>query len=197
MAISRFSTSRLTQGLPKYQGLWDQDNVQQGAMVPIATVTLAADSGSINFASIPQDYQDLMIVARIRDTNASGTPAYFNYMNNNGGSVYSATQVQGDGSSGSSGRISNQGVMGIGLQNGSTSTAGLFSFQEIHILDYKSSNFKSILFNSSVDNAGSGATRFAVGLFRDTNPITQFSFNAAATFVNGSTATLYGIKASV
>jgi hypothetical protein len=168
---------------------------QFGAMVPIASVVLSADAGSLNFSVIPQTFQDLMIVAQLRDTNASVTPVFFNYMNNNGGSVYSATQLTGDGSSVSSGRISNQSIMGIGLQTGSSATAGVFSANTIHILNYKSSTFKTIIYRDAVDNNGSGATRLSVGLLRDTNPLTQFSFNAAAQFVAGSTATLYGIRA--
>jgi hypothetical protein len=191
MAIRRFSTAE--PGV-KSNKFWDQDT-QQGAMVPIATISLTANAGAINFASIPQVYQDLMIVAQLRDTTAATTPSYFNYMNNNGGSVYSATQLQGDGASASSGRITNQSIMGIGLQAGASANVGVFSSQIIHIINYKSSNHKSLIYRDGVDNNGSGALRISVGLFRDTNPITQFSFNAAATFLAGSTATLYGIKA--
>jgi hypothetical protein len=191
MAIRRFSTAE--PGV-KSNKFWDQDT-QQGAMVPIASVTLTANAGAINFASVPQDYQDLMIVAQLRDTTASTNPSYFNFMNNNGGSVYSATQLQGDGSSASSGRITNQGVMGIGLQTGASATTGVFSANVINIINYKSSANKTIIYRDAVDSNGAGATRISIGLFRDTNPIIQFSFNAAAVFVAGSTATLYGIKA--
>jgi hypothetical protein len=170
-------------------------NNQFGAMVPIASVVATSNTGSFNFSVTPQTFQDLMIVAQLRDTNASVNPVFFNYMNNNGGSVYSATQLQSDGSSASSGRISNQSIMGIGLQMGSTATAGVFSSNVIHILNYTSSFFKTILYRDAADNNGSGATRLSVGLLRDTNPLTQFSFNAAAQFVAGSTATLYGIRA--
>jgi hypothetical protein len=167
-----------------------------GAVVPIASFVAASDTGAFNFSSIPQTFQDLMIVAQLRDTNASVNPVFFNFMNNNGGSVYSATHLQGNGSSASSGRISNQSIMGIGLQMGSTATAGVYSSNVIHILNYKSSTFKTILYRDAADNNGSGATRFSAGLLRDTNPLTQFSFNAAAQFVTGSTATLYGIRAA-
>lgn len=191
MAIRRFSTAE--PGV-KSNRFWDQDTAQ-GVIEPIRTVTATANTGAFDFQSIPQTYQDLMIVAQLRDTNASVTPSYFNFMNNNSGSVYSGTQLQGDGSTASSGRISNQTVMGIGLQAGANANAGIFSSHIIHIINYKSSTHKTILFRDAVDNNGSGAVRVSAGLFRDTNPITQFSFNAAALFVAGSTVTLYGIKA--
>ena len=65
MAISRFSTSRLTQGLPKYQNAWDQEGVALGAMHPIQTVYPVG--AAVDFLNIPQGYQDLMVVIRGRD----------------------------------------------------------------------------------------------------------------------------------
>jgi len=196
MTVTRASTSSVLQGFQKYQTMWDQDT-EQGAIVPIQTISLSANAGAINFAVIPSTYQHLFIVASLRDTTASVNPVFFNFINNNGGSVYSATQITGDGASASSGRISNQGNMGIGLQLGSTANTNIFATNLIYLPNYNSPTFKTIIYKSAADNNGSGATRLSVGSFRDTNPITQFSFNAAALFLAGSQATLYGIKAVV
>jgi hypothetical protein len=191
MAIRRFS---IAEPGVKSNKFWNQDTAQ-GAIEPIQTVTASGNTGALNFSTIPQTYQDLMIIANLRDTTASVTPSYFNYVNNNGGAVYSATHFQGDGVSASSGRISSQSVMGIGLQAGDNATSGVYSSHIIHIINYKSTTHKTIIYRDSAGGNGSGALRMSVGLIQDTNPITQFSFNAAALFVDGSTATLYGIKA--
>ena len=71
MAISRFSSSRVTQGLPKYQSAWDSDNVQQGALVPIQQIVATTNTADLTFNNVPQIYQDLMIVFNGRRTDAA------------------------------------------------------------------------------------------------------------------------------
>ena len=146
MAISRFAASRLTQGLPKYQNAWDQDNVQQGAMVPIVSLSGTGTSPDIIFSSIPQIYQDLMIVgfARRTDAAAAGNVYITPYYSGIQASPQSTTILDGNGSSASSYRYSNQDGAFTSSVPAASSTAGIFGSIVWHCLNYaNTSTFKT------------------------------------------------------
>lgn len=165
-----------------------------GAMVPIASVDLSG--GAYNFVNIPQTYQDLMVVVSSRDTTTGTTTVLFNYINNDGTSIYSQTWLEGNGSSASSGRNANTAPFGVGVQTASGATTGIFASNVIHILNYaNTTTFKTVLWRSAADTNGAGQTRLAVGLYRSTAAVSQFFLAPAAGFVAGSTATIYGIRA--
>ena len=192
MAISRFAASRVTQGLPKYQSAWDQDNVQQGAIVPIAFAD-GADS-AIDFTNIPQTYQDLMLVINVRDKLIPG-PRTSIYWGVNGSAVngdYIWTSIYGDGTSMTSDRSSANQWSASGVP-GYNATAGEYSAVVIHILNYKNTtNFKTMYQRSAEDSAGAGIVSLHHGTWKQTAAIT--SLNLRNTFQTGSKVTLYGIK---
>jgi hypothetical protein len=187
MAISRFAASRVTQGLPKYQSAWDQDGVEQGAMVGIAS----ANDGSANFSSIPQTYKDLYVTGVFRGSTAN-TIEYANLViNGSTSNVYSFTHLTGDGSVTSTGRNFYTGATYLGNMAGNNATANLFSAYEIWILDYaNTSHTKTYLWRLSGDANGSGVTVIGTG---------QFFQNAAVTSVNiyGSNGTAIGTRHSL
>lgn len=198
MAISRFSTSRLTQGLPKFQTAWDSDNVQQGAMVPIASVTVTGSTDtSMGFANIPQIYQDLMIVISSRRTDAVTEATQFLYSYS--GTIASITRLIADGSSVSSAINTGQNALFIGGYPGASAISGMFGTQIVHILDYaNTSSFKSVICRTACDRNGAGKSELSVGLLRDTTGLTSFgvsTYNGSVFYVPGSSITLYGIKA--
>jgi hypothetical protein len=199
MAISRFSTSGLILGLPKYQNAWDQDGVQQGAMVPIASVTVkSATDTSMGFTGIPQIYKDLYCVITSRRSDAVTEGTQFLYTGYSG-TIASTTKLYGDGASVTSSRVTAQNAGFIGAYPGASSTAGIFGTQVLHILDYaNTSRFKSIICRTASDRNGAGQSELSVTLFRDTGGLTSFgvsTYNASVFYVPGSTMTLYGIKA--
>lgn len=191
MAISRFSTSRLTQGLPKYQGLWDQ-NTEQGAIVPIAYAD-GADT-SMEFLNIPQTYQDLMMIINVRDKLIPG-PRTSLYWGVNGLAVtgdYIWTSMYGDGVSMTADR-SSANQWSAGGVPGYNATAGEYSTIVIHLLDYKNTNkFKTMFQRSAEDSAGAGQVTLHHGMYKQTAAIT--SIQLRNTFQTGSKVTLYGIK---
>lgn len=189
MAISRFSASRLTQGLPKYQDMWDQDT-EQGVMVGIAS----ANDGSANFSSIPQGYKDLYLTGVMRGTNAN-TIEYGNLTINGATSnIYSFTHITGDGASSSSGRNFYTGATFLGSMAGGNATANLFSAYEIWILDYaNTSHTKTYLWRLSADANGSGQVVLGTGQFFQNAAVTQLNVYGSNGTAVGTRHSLYGI----
>lgn len=165
---------------------------QYGAMVPIASTTLAADTATIAFSSIPQTYQDLFIVCSIRNTSSTPYQGYI-YTNH---TTYTQTFLKGNGSSATSSRYSG----GIGIYfglDGVPSTASTFTVASTHFLNYaNTTTFKTGLLRCANDLNGSGTTELSVGLLQGTNAITTVGVALqAGLLTTGSTATLYGIRA--
>lgn len=197
MAISRFSASRLTQGLPKYQTAWDQDNVEQGALVPIASTLCDGSSASVNFNNIPQDYQDLMVVVNGRSSYTGAFTTYSVYVNNAIYSLTSFTNLTGDGSTAASGRASG-GAYGASLYiPGVSSAAGYFSPSITHILDYKGTVNNKLIISKALSevNSGGGYLQYQATLYRDASPITFVSIATNGSWVAGSRVSLYAVKA--
>jgi hypothetical protein len=189
MTISRLSSSRLTQGLPKYKSIWDRDT-EQGAMVGIAS----ANDGSANFSSIPQGYKDLYATGVIRGVNA-GTIEFANLtLNGSSSNIYSQTHLIGDGASASSARTPYTGAFYLGTMAGNTATANLFSVYEIWIPDYaNTSHTKTVLWRLAGDANGSGQTLVGTGQFFQNAAITSLNvFGSNGTQV-GTRHSLYGI----
>lgn len=195
MAISRLSTSRLTQGLPKYQTAWDQITAQ-GAIEPIGSVLCDGTSPTVAFTNVPQNYQDLMLVVNGRSSYTGSFTTYSVYLNNTIFGLTSYTNLVGDGTSASSGRASN-GAFGASIYfTGVDSAVGFFSPSITHILDYKGSNNKLMITKYGTEvNAGGGYIGYQATLYRDTNPITYIAASTNGVMVAGSRVTLYGIKA--
>lgn len=80
MAISRFSTSSVAQGLPKYQKLWDGTSTL-GSFESISSYTVPSGGASgVTFSSIPQSYKHLQIRVFGRSTaSAAGESLTIGY----------------------------------------------------------------------------------------------------------------------
>ena len=172
---------------------------QFGAMVPIATATLAS-SGDFLFTNIPQNFQDLFLSVNGRSNQTAARGGYFGGFNFNygGNSNYSSTLLRGDGSAASSVRLTNQaGIWDDGDIPATQSSAGIFGVMNMHILNYKNtSTFKTYLMRCAADTNGSGSTTLSSGVWRSTAAINTIYLTSSISFVAGSTATLYGIRAS-
>jgi hypothetical protein len=197
VAIRRFSISE--PGV-KSNRFWDQDT-QQGAMVPLAHTILTANSGSVNFGSIPQIYQDLFLTASVRSDGNFTSGGFSAYINGSGTTGSSSTILAGNGSSAFSNRATTSSpVFGISFaQNiipAATSTRGVFGTVHCHILDYtNTSKFKTSLLKAAADLNGSGNFMLAANLWANTNAVTDLNIQTNGNCVSGSTFTLYGIKA--
>ena len=194
MAIRRLSRSTIKTG-SKSNKIWDQDT-QQGAMVPIASTEVNGLVTAFSFASIPQIYKDLVIVATIRNiANNAGAGWIIN--GSAGGMTYGVTTLKFDGTSGVSTRGS---TMSYGASQGGVlglTASPIFSTMVVNFFDYtNTTKRKTWIQRTSSDFNGSGNTALEVFSNSTTPAITDISCSTAnaAIFWDG-TVTLYGIKA--
>jgi len=164
---------------------------------PIATNTLTSDQAEVTFSSISGAYTDLLIVVG----NISATAANTGYFRVGNGSVdtgsnYSNTLLNGNGTSATSSRASNQssglliGAASSGLTTSSVSQA------IINLQNYSNTT----TFKTSLSRYGlaSGETEANVSLWRSTSAINIITFRIApsGSYKTGTVFTLYGIKAA-
>lgn len=152
----------------------------------IATTTLGSPANSITFSSISASYTDLRLVLYGIGTGSST----FNLrLNGDAGSNYSRTFLSGNGSN----------VLGFqenntsgGTEIASLSGAGLTT---VDIFSYTNSVNKTMLTVEAQDRNGSGYSRVAVNLWRNTAAINTILIYGtfSSNFSAGTTATLYGI----
>lgn len=191
MAIRRFS---IAEPGVKSNRFWDQDT-QQGAMVPIVSQNLV-NAVVHGYASIPQVYQDLMLVINV----IPNSDANLVIDNVSGGISFtgSTTHLYSTGSA--AGSIRNTSASGFTpLTNGGGGflRGGVPSTLIMHILNYtNTSAFKTVLFRAASDANGSGFTWLGAGMIANTAAITGFNLSTQNGSVNlTGTSTLYGIKA--
>lgn len=171
----------------------------------IATVTVGAGGAStIEFTSIPNTFTDLVVLTSARNNdNQAGVPFGGIYMQFNGSTTgYSSKILVGYGS----GVVSIAPTGGNSLSSYLTSTNGTantFSNNIFYIPNYAGSNNKSVSIDGvNENNATDGRQSIVAGLWSNTAAITSITLKTednngnAKSFVQYSTATLYGIKNS-
>ena len=158
---------------------------------PLQTTTLTADSASLTFSGIDQNYTDLILIASAKAV-AAGDDLGIRF-NGDSSSVYSYVFLTGDGSSATRRVGSSQSGI-ICDYNGSVRTSE-YTVHTINIPSYTSTiNYKSVLIRA---NSSTGVDA-SVQLWRGTpQAITSMTLylTAGNTFSAGSTFSLYGIKA--
>jgi hypothetical protein len=165
-------------------------------MTKLQTVTVGAGgSATVTFSNIPQNYTDLKVVVSGRNS-VNSTAMGLNFNGNTSG--YSFRRLWGDGSSANSGQGSSltimEGIIGLPQNN---YTASTFGNVEIYILNYTSSNNKSVSVDAVTEtNATTSYQEIYAGLWSNPAAITSILFTPAdsGSFVQYSTFTLYGIK---
>jgi hypothetical protein len=158
--------------------------------VALDTYTVTGSSvASFTFSSIPGTYTDLVVVMS-GGVVATGTQSFSMRLNGDSTSLYSDTQLDGDGSTAASYRDSNANQMFVGLASGSGQTNNIFQ-----IMNYSNTTtFKTVLGRG---NYPGGYLRAAVGLYRSTSAITSVTLINTSTNISvGTTFSLYGIAAS-
>ena len=162
---------------------------------PIATQTLSSTSASVTFSSIPSTYTDLVLVCNI-GISVSGQTVQ-TIFNGDTGSNYSFTELAGDGSTSSSGRLSSRTNIYSGLAVApSTDLSCTLVF---NINNYSNTTtYKVLISRESTNGAGTyQGVNTVVGLWRSTAAIYEINFTpSTGDFIVGSTFTLYGIKAA-
>jgi len=164
------------------------------AITKITEVTVGAGgAANIDFTSIPGTYTDLMIVLSGRSSRADTNDEVI--VRFNGSTTgYSYKELQGNGSSATSFGNTNNGIY-RGAVPAANYTSNTFSNNQIYIPNYAGSTAKSVSEDTTAENNGTG-TRMTIiaGLWSGTAAITQVTLTPeVASFVQYSTATLYGI----
>jgi hypothetical protein len=163
-------------------------------MTPIATIATTSSAATVTFSNIPQTYTDLILVY---NGGLSGFDYIYSRYNSDTGSNYSGTAMYGNGSTASAHRYSsgtyNQ-LIGWGIGQGTALT----SVGIIHFMNYaNTTTYKSMILRDMNPESG-GGTQAAVHLWRSTSAISSIVLTGinSRTITNGSTFTLYGIKAA-
>ena len=155
---------------------------------PIASQTLVSAASSVTFSSIPGTYTDLVLV--LSGTTTANDKAIRCQLNADTGSNYSHTNVLGYSGGVLSQRNSSAAFWNIG-NNFVTSQSTLVA----HFMSYANTNvYKTTL---SAEAAGTSVATRIVGLWRSTAAITSIKvYPISGSFAAGTTASLFGIKAS-
>lgn len=153
--------------------------------VKIASQALSSTSASVTFSNLPQNYTDLFLVTNV---DATDYTSFWLQFNGDTGSNYSRTIIVGDGTSATSERTSNGSNMAIGTAN---TEWGVSIF---NVMNYSNSTTYKTAIARGNNNS---QTRAGVGLWRNTAAITSLTVGiTSASFVSGSTFTIYGIEAA-
>jgi hypothetical protein len=170
--------------------------------VALDKVTVGTATPSITFTSIPQGYTDLVVVMSPATTHTLATFPYVRF-NGDSGSNYSYTEVNGNGTSATSARDTNQTIGWTSPQMASISNTLGDNTTIVNIMNYSNSTTNKT-YLSRANRAGSTldyqGVEAAVGLWRNTAAITSVLIGNRRggvdyNFSVGSTFSLYGIAA--
>jgi hypothetical protein len=171
-------------------------NEDRGAIVPIATYTSLGLNAVADFTNIPQVYQDLMVVVNARATWNALSTSFSVYLNNAIFGLTSATFCASDGTTITNGRASSGAFGTTATIPGLVASDSSMATSVIHILNYKTSYWKTTLIRNGYELGSSGLLEFNVGLYQDTSPITKVQIATNGAFYYGSTVTLYGVRSA-
>lgn len=161
----------------------------------ISSNVLSSSAASVTFSAIPSTYTDLVVRYSARGT--SGGWNYINLtMNANTSSVYSRTDLMGDGSSASSSRSSSQTSMQLDTNTIPSQDTNIFNNAEYYIPNYLSTSAKPLAAYAVGDrNTSEAYITATAGLANITSAITSIKLeNLTSNFVSTSSFYLYGIS---
>jgi hypothetical protein len=159
---------------------------------PIATNTLGSTQQTVTFSSISGSYTDLVLVCNF---GTSGVTNAGMRLNSDTGTNYSLTYLEGNGTSATSGRATNDSRINFTSASWYAST-GFANIITVNFNNYSNTTtYKTML---SRNGAADRGTMASAGLWRNTAAITsiQVYVDSGITFPIGSTFTLYGIQAA-
>jgi hypothetical protein len=190
MAISRFSTSRLTQGLPKYQNAWD--GVSYSSDYELITSTVVGSGvPTVTFSSIPSTYKSLQLRLMIRTV----TTQDYLYLLLNGSNVSARHAIYANGTG--TFPLGATGATDMGSIPSAGWLSGGFSAALIDINEYAdTTKSKAVKFLHGYETGGSGNIIFGSTLWNNTSAVNQITVatNNATNFASTSTMALYGLK---
>jgi hypothetical protein len=160
--------------------------------VKIASVTVGSGgAATMAFTSIPATYTDLALKISSRYSGGGyGTDMTISL--NGSTSGFSSRRIFGYGSTMYTDTQSNVS----GVVNGTGSTSNTFSSNDLYFPEYAGSLNKSYIMDATIENNDGTAYLMEISgnLWANTAAINSITIGAASSFVQYSTATLYGIK---
>jgi len=161
--------------------------------------SVAVGSGgvsTISFTNIPQNYKDLCLKISARTTNAYFRDSVDIKFNGALTSAGTSKDILAQGTSVVSQSLSNLYVQ---IEGNSGTTSNIFGNAEIYIPNYTSSNNKSLSTDAVTENnaAADNSLNLSPGLWSNVTAISSILLSGGGTFMQYSTATLYGIRAEV
>jgi hypothetical protein len=174
-----------------------------GAIVPIGRYVADGTSGAATFLSIPQIYQDLLVVCKARTSFTGMYTGVSGYINSGGTTSMSETFWTTT-NSGSNGlrqltTTPNYGPQALYGAAASYSPPNIFAQTEFHYFNYTSTTtHKTILVQSGLitSYAANGSIELNVANYGNVSaPITRLDISTNGNFVVGSIISLYGVRA--
>lgn len=167
----------------------------------IAKNVLGSEASSVEFASIPGTYTDLLIVGSTRSSFSAWRIAGGHRFNSNAtANAYTGRSVYGQGASTFFGSQSVSADFGYSIESTAASgTSNTFASWEMHVPNYAGSTNKSWSTTAVAENNTSTADQATIyawaGLWSNTAAITSIVFfpGGGSNFVSGSSFFLYGI----
>ena len=162
---------------------------------PIATTTVSTATASVTFSSISGSYTDLIVV--FAGTAGGGNNNLVLTFNSDTGNNYSWTDLEGNGSTAASYRLSNQAGIKFAYNYVATGTSQCNTI--MHIMNYSNTTtYKTALgrVNTPTNATIYVGTTAGVGLWRNTAAITSLTCSNGDNWASGSTFSLYGIKSA-
>jgi hypothetical protein len=161
-----------------------------------STTVGSGGASSIDFTSIPSTYTDLSVLLSVRQVASGGGPWDNMTIDFNGLTTNQTMRslITSDGTTATSQSFSRF----YDWIDGAGATASTFTNVSAYIPNYAGSNYKSMSIDSVAENNGTiPFLLMGAYLWSATSAINRITFNSnSSTFVQYSTAYLYGIKNS-
>ena len=170
-------------------------------IVPIQSITLAADAATVTFSAIPQTFTDLILRFSNRSTTTALSESIRFTFNGSAAANYSTTYFQRNTSSASaiSGRDSGLTFLNaLRIAQGNGATSYTFGSHEVYIPQYATTVAKPIgIYGATETNAIDGFLVSHAGRCQLAEGYTSISMVVAGyNWLAGSTFHLYGVKAT-
>jgi hypothetical protein len=164
----------------------------------ISSQTLSSTAASITFSSIPSTYKDLAVRVSARGTEAATFGLSYITLNGLSTSVYSITQLSGNGATASSSLTAATTRWSDSYIPDANATANTFGSFELYLPNYTNSSANKPISNffASETNAATAYMGASAYLFNSTAAITSITFAiyTATSYATGSSFYLYGIN---
>ncbi len=153
-------------------------------------ITLSANTSAVTFSNLPQNYSDLIMVFNGSGTNTATNSVQFDFNGDTNASNYPIVGMHaysGNGYGSYTATSANMGLIVSGVPTVNTS----------QLFDYSTSDKHTSFLSRGNLGGGDTYVRAVAGRWANTAPVisVRFFIDTGASFVTGSTFSLYGVYA--